>query len=328
MSLESWPTPLVLLLLTVAGLVTWFGGVRLSESTEFLSRRFEFGQTFAGLAIVAVITNLPECAIATFAALKGQTDLLVGNVLGGIATQAMVIVILDWSTVRDSVVARGSHPTLILQSLFLVAILALAIVGARPPFPVGEAPIFEAVLFLGWIFALAVMYFQRAGGGDDVAGEHHLDRPFLVFGCAALATFMAGLGLSLAVEEIGDRFHLNGVVMGATVLASVTALPEISSALAAVRIKAYRMALGDVIGGNLFMPGLLFPVALVLRRGILKRAASEDIYFTGLAILVVLVFTYGMWREPKQKKGRLSKSSWTAIVVFALGILGASLAID
>jgi len=74
---------------------------------------------------------------------------------------------------------------------------------------------------------------------------------------AAAATLIAGLVLALTSSVAAERFHIGGVIFGATILAATTALPELTTGLYAVRAGRYELAMSDIIAGNAFLP-LLF----------------------------------------------------------------------
>ena len=73
----------------------WIAGVRLSQATDILDTRLGLGEAFGGLILLAVVTNLPEIAIVVSASLTNQLGIAVGNILGGIAIQTVVLVFLD-----------------------------------------------------------------------------------------------------------------------------------------------------------------------------------------------------------------------------------------
>jgi cation:H+ antiporter len=99
-----------------------------------------------------------------------------------------------------------------------------------------------------------------------------------VFGVAALVTLVAGVGLEETGNQLADDLGMNGVVFGATILAAVTALPEISSGIEAVRLGAVELAMSDIYGGNavqlnFFLPDLLSGDLCCLPR-VLSRSGS------------------------------------------------------
>jgi cation:H+ antiporter len=85
---------LVLVFLGAAGAV-WIAGIHLSNTTDVLDHRLGVGEAIGGLVILSLATNLPEIAITASAALSHNLGIAVGNILGGIALQTVVLVVLD-----------------------------------------------------------------------------------------------------------------------------------------------------------------------------------------------------------------------------------------
>ena len=87
---------LALAILFGAGaVVVWVAGIHLSDTTDVLSARLGLGEALGGLLFLAVATNLPEIAIIASAAMGFDLGLAIGNILGGIAVQTVVLVIVD-----------------------------------------------------------------------------------------------------------------------------------------------------------------------------------------------------------------------------------------
>src|SRR4051795_6962549 len=84
-----------ILLFAAAAAAVWLAGIQLSDATDVLASRFGLGQALGGLLLLAVATNLPEIAITASAALKHDLGIAIGNVLGGIAIQTLVLALLD-----------------------------------------------------------------------------------------------------------------------------------------------------------------------------------------------------------------------------------------
>src|SRR5690348_14879421 len=87
---------LVLIPLFCGGaLAVWLAGIHLSRTTDVISSRFGLGQALGGLIFLAIATNLPEIAIVVSASLSHSVGIAIGNILGGIAIQTVVLVVLD-----------------------------------------------------------------------------------------------------------------------------------------------------------------------------------------------------------------------------------------
>ena len=97
----SHSLPISLLIFIGVAAFVWVAGVKLSNTMDVLSFRFGLGEALGGLIMLAIVTNLPEIAITASAALSNELSLAVGNILGGIAIQTVVLVVLDVVGVRE-----------------------------------------------------------------------------------------------------------------------------------------------------------------------------------------------------------------------------------
>ena len=92
---EQMSLPLLSLIFAVAAAIVWIAGIYVSKTTDVLSSRFRLGEALGGAILLAIVTNLPEIAITASGALRNQLGIATGNILGGIAIQTVVLVILD-----------------------------------------------------------------------------------------------------------------------------------------------------------------------------------------------------------------------------------------
>src|SRR6476469_4788940 len=92
--MSSLPFVVLLGLFVASAAANWVAGIQLSEQTDVLSQRLHLGSALGGLILLAIATNLPEIAIVASAAVSGNVGVAVGNILGGIAIQTVVLVAL------------------------------------------------------------------------------------------------------------------------------------------------------------------------------------------------------------------------------------------
>src|ERR671921_710456 len=131
---------------------------------------------------------------------------------------------------------------------------------------------------------------------------------------------------SVALEESGDaiagKIGMSGVLFGSTFLAAATALPELSTGLASVRLGDYKLAVSDIFGGNAFLPVLFLMASLLSGQAVLLQAQDTDIYLTGLMILLTAVYIWGLVFRPRRRIFRMGVDSLTVLVLYAVGIAG------
>lgn len=94
--------PVLVAIFAASAAAVWIAGVRLSNTTDVLATRLGLGEALGGLLLLALATNLPEVAITASAALSHNLGIAIGNILGGIAIQTVVLVLLDAFGVRGS----------------------------------------------------------------------------------------------------------------------------------------------------------------------------------------------------------------------------------
>jgi len=130
---SSLPVVVLVAIFAAAAVAIWFAGIQLSNQTDVLSTRLHLGSALGGLILLAVATNLPEIAIVVSASVSGQVEVAVGNILGGIAIQTVVLCVLDaFGTTGDRPLTyRAASLVLLLEGVLVVAILAVVIAGTQ-----------------------------------------------------------------------------------------------------------------------------------------------------------------------------------------------------
>jgi cation:H+ antiporter len=329
--------------------VVWLAGIQLSKQTDVLDARLHLGSALGGLILLAIATNLPEIAITVSAALSGNLGVAVGNILGGIAIQTVVLVVLDafGTGGGEPLMYRAASLTLVVEAVTVVGVLAVVIAGSQMPpglvaFRLTPAAVLIAVVWIAGLLAVrraqkGLPWHERgdAPGGQDKPKGHSkhagngrpgpktsTGRSALVFLIAAAATLAAGVVLERSGDQIAGRVGLSGVLFGATVLALATSLPEISTGLASVKQGDYKLAVSDIFGGNAFLPVLFLPAVIISGRPVLPQAHNTDIYLTALAILLTLVYVVSLIFRPRRRIAHMGVDSFAVLVLYLLGAAG------
>ena len=336
--------PLVLIFLAAASAV-WVAGIHLSRSTDALDSRLGFGQALGGVVLLAVATNLPEIAITSSAALAHDLGIAIGNILGGIAIQTVVLVALDLAMGPSSALTtRAASLVLALEGLLVVVVLAIPVMGAQLPSsqPRGRLEPAAVLIALCWLGGVWLVNRARHGlpwhdssgnapGAQEKPMGHSkaiigqkmsLARSAAVFGVAAAVTLAAGVVLERSGERIAAHIGLSGVIFGATILAAATSLPELSTGIASVKLGDYQLAVSDIFGGNAFLPVLFLVASLLSGSAVLPQAQPTDIYLTALGIVLTVVYVGGLIMRPHRQVARIGIDSLTVLVLYLGGIAG------
>jgi cation:H+ antiporter len=347
-SLGTLATPLLVVVFLAGATAAWVAGILLSKSTDALDTRFGLGEELGGILLLAVAGSLPELAITVSAAGGGHLDLAAGNLIGGIAMQTMVLVICDIAAGRERPLTfLVGALTPVLEALLVVLVVSGVLLGAlmRPSIAIGgvvsPASVAIVVVWLVGVWVIDTVRKQRrwtvSMPGSHPGRRHRREppperpHPFAssstarvagVFALACAVTLVAGVALEISGNTLADRAHVNGVVFGATVLAVATALPEISSGIAAVRLGDNALALGDIFGGNAFQVCLFLLADLVAGKPVLPTAGRLNSWLASLGVALTAIYAIGVIARPDRARWRLGPDSLLAIVAFAAGIAG------
>lgn len=342
---HSLSLPLLLLIFVAAAAAIWFAGIQLSNTTDVLSFRFGLGQALGGIILLAIATNLPEIAITMSAALSHNLGIAVGNILGGIAIQTVVLVLLDiiglWK--EDALSYAAASLQLVLEGGLVIAILLISIMGTQLPTSLIFARIAPSALFITIVWIAGVWLLskartdlpwqekgrapnsligQRGDKTKETAKHWSTSRVIVVFLIAAVITLVAGVVLEESGNDIAMHIGLSGVLFGSTILAAATSLPELSTGLASIKAGAYNLAFSDIFGGNAFLPVLFLLATLLSGQAVLPQAKNTDIYLAGLGGVLTMIYIYGLIFRPKRQVLHMGIDSLLVLIVYAVGTLG------
>jgi cation:H+ antiporter len=347
---SSLALPLLIAIFCVAGGAVWLAGIRLSDTSDVLSHRLHLGAALGGLLLLAFTTNLPEVAIVVSAAISKHLGIAIGNILGGIAIQTVVLVVLDVFGLkkRASLTYKAATLSLVLEAALVIAVLIVAIMGSQLPssaifLRIDPGALLILALWLGGIYLLARarsgLPWHESGEAPDnqemprgmskkmksdaeVSKGTTLAHTITVFSVAAVVTLIGGVVLEQSGEAIAVHAGITGVLFGATVLAAATSLPEVSTGLTSVKMQDYQLAMSDIFGGNAFLPVLFLLASLLSGQAVLPQINETDLYLTGLAILLTTIYIYGLIFRPRRLVGSMGLDSVAVLALYILGLIG------
>ncbi len=258
-----------------------------------LARNFGISPLVIGMTILAMGSSAPEMMVSATAALDGKTDTAVGNVLGSnIANIALILGItaLIKPLSISSAVIRRELPLMIAVTLIAGAILWDSHLG----FVEG---VLLFVLFAAFIVAMLRISQKEKQQGDSFIEDQESEIPEGVSnGKAAMWVVIGLIVLPLAADTLVDSavviakyFGMSDLVIGLTIIAIGTSLPELAASLAGVLKGEDDMAVGNIIGSNVFNILAVMGIPGILNPSILSEYAMGRDFWVMLAVSLLLV---------------------------------------
>ena len=342
--LPALPFPILLILFLAAAAVVWVASTQLSQQTDLLAERWHLGQALAGLVLLAVVDDLPEVVIVISGALANHLGLITGNLLGGIATQTVVLVLIDATVPERPLGYYAASMPLVLEGLQGIVVFSLVILATQLPASLhvlrvdpGSVAIVGAWVVTTWLVSraraglpwqplprepLPPKLAQAERDQETEQARVSTKRALIVFATAAVAILVAGSALEESSSQLADHLGLGGIVFGATILALATALPEVSAGYSAARSGHVELAVSQIFGSNSFLPVLFLPAALLSGQVVLAGAGAPEIYLTGLGVLLTTIVLWGLLFRPSRQYWRLGPDSLLILLTYLLGIAG------
>ena len=285
----------------------------LTDGASSLAKRFKISDLVIGLTVVAFGTSAPELAVSLSSAIKGSADIAIGNVVGSNMFNTLMIVGCT-AFFAPIVVTRNTLlkeiPLCILASVALLAISNDMLLDKQPLDVVSRTDGFLLLLF--FIIFMVYTFSIARQHGDEEAEEVKqiplwLSLIYIIGGLAALVfggnIFVdgaTGIARSLGVSES---------VIGLTLVAGGTSLPELATSVVAALKKNPEMAIGNVVGSNLFNIFLVLGASATITPLNLIGITNFDLL--SLVIASVILWFFGVF----YKKRTITRVEGTILVV-------------
>jgi len=276
-----------------SALLLWFGANWIVSSAALIAKKFNVSELVIGLTIVALGTSAPEFLVTINAAMRGHNDISLSNVVGSnifnlgfiLGLMAMIKPLVSNRTIvyRDG----------LLLFLTTAGILAVSFIGEL-------GRLFGATLLAMLICYLVYLGMKRENVGDEELEElvgkkaTWIDGVMLVGGFVAIAA--GGHLMVTAATSIATTLGVSSWVIGVTIVAAGTSLPELVTCLAASIKGKNEMLLGNLIGSDFFnFAGVLGLTCLLKPLPVSDEASSGLIVLVGMVGLVLILLRTG-WK--------------------------------
>lgn len=226
------------------------------EGASKTAIRFHIPQLVIGLTIVAMGTSAPEAAVSIAAALKGNADITIGNILG--SNILNILIILGISSIISSL--KVAKSTVYYEIPFMIMItLLLLLLGMDH----GISLMDGALLFLLFLCYLGYLFYQAKQIEQEAANDADREQLGKLLFISVLGLLLIVLGSNIAVEaasRIAREIGMSERFIALTMVALGTSLPELFTSIAAARKGNAAIAIGNIVGSNIF--NILFVIGL------------------------------------------------------------------
>lgn len=301
-------------------MVLW-GADRLTEGASALARRMNIPEIIIGLTIVAAGTSAPELFVSIVSALKGTPDLAVGNVVGSNTMNAMLIVgcaaMVAPMTISRSTV-RKDIPFAVAASALLILIALDSFLGRID----GIILLAGFAAFMGW-----TLYGAKTNGANETNETYEANEtneanetksPWVsaAYVVAGLAGLVLGSNLFVdSASSVAASLGISEGVIGLTVVAGGTSLPELATSVVAARKGQSAIAIGNVIGSNVFNILLILGLTATISPLEIEGITTIDMAVMLLSVTLVWFFsrtryTVERWEGAVLVVGYLAYLGW------------------
>lgn len=287
-----------ILIIIVCIFALWRGAELVVNSATHIARRIGMSDLVIGLTVVAIGTSAPEFAVTVVAALEGQSDISVGNVVGSnIFNLGFILgglaLLRGIATTKTMVYRDGG---MLIGTTVLLIIFMLDLTLSR---------VESAALLIILVVYIGFLIYRRTESEEHIPEGtfNWLDIPKFVVGIAVIVA--AGHYFVEAASDLARLIGLSEWVIGVTIVAIGTSAPEIATSLVALLRGQSGMSAGNLVGSDLFnllgvlgLAGLLTPMTV-------NPAAQSSIYLLGAMVVLVVIMMRSGWRLTRWEGGLL-----------------------
>ncbi len=313
---------MVTYVLFVIGFVILIKGADLLvDGAASIAKKFNISSIVIGLTIVAFGTSAPEFVVNIFASVKGNSEIAIGNILG--SNIANIFLILGVAAVIHPIVAKENTA----WKEIPLSLLAAIILGVLANDALIDGGSFSGLTRIDGIVLLAffIIFMHYTFGISEVTGdEENINIKILSNGKAAMFILAGLAGLVLGGKwivdgavKIAELFDVSQSLIGLTVVAIGTSLPELATSAIAAYKKQSDIAIGNVIGSNIFNTFWILGVSAVIRPLPFSRDSDPDILMNIFAsTLLFIILFIGKRHIIERWQGFLMIAIYIGYIVF------------
>ena len=279
------------LYITIIGLILGFfllvkGAEEMVRTAIQIAMKFNMPNSVIGATFIGFGTSAPELFASSGAALNGNLSLGIGNIIGSnIANSLVAVSVLYLALNRDFKKKLNLNNTSSIWMVFATIIFVSFYLMLK------EFPLFLGVGLLGLvIFVTYKLVTEEAVDQEDLLIE---EKDYV--GLRAIASLTATIfGSTLVVNnavDLAEYFNISSIIIGVTVVALGTSLPEVAGTIAAAKMKNPDIVFGNIFGSNLFNIALVGGVSVSIAPGVIETDVTAEMIIMLVASLIVILLS-------------------------------------
>lgn len=327
------------LLFLVNAVAIVLAGAKLSRYGDQIAELSGLGRLWIGVVLMAAATSLPEIFTTMSAGWIDEPDLAAGNLFGAGMSNMLTLALIDLLYRQKRVWRQAAleHTLTATLAMVLTGLAAFFILLRIEVVHLGvglESLVLPILYVLGMRLVLrqedmarrqrtqSTLAEELSGtGGGGTSRREELRRAVIGFAIAAFVLLIAAPVLTHSAEQIARETGVSTTFIGTSLVAITTSMPELVVSIAAVRLGAFDLAVGNLFGSNAFNMAAFFFADLAYRQGSLLSTVSTTHALTGLwAIIMMNIGVMGIIYRAEKRFMLIEPDSLLMLVAYALGL--------
>lgn len=264
----------------------------LVEGASSVAKKFRMSNLVIGLTIVAFGTSAPELVVNLFASFKGSSDLAIANIIG--SNISNILLILGISAMIFPLAVKKGTVTKEIPLNLLAAFVLWVLVNDMMIDKLGFSALtrIDGAILLSFfvIFLYYTFGLSRVEGEGEYVKKYSVWRAVLMIIAGMIGLALGGQWIVEGAIKIAANFGMSESLIGLTVVAIGTSLPELATSVVAAYKHKPDIAIGNIIGSNIFNVFWILGISSMIRPIVFSPMLNFDIYF--MAAITVLLFLF------------------------------------
>lgn len=300
---------MVFIIFTLAAILTVLAAIELSKSADKLSEKTALGGFLIGTLLLSGATSLPEVTTSFSAVLIGNPDIAVGNILGSNMFNIFIIACFDLYYRKRRLFHLASPNNYYTAALGLtLSAMTLVSLIKKYEYHVLWVGLNSVMIIIIYVIGMYVIHQTTKRSSTTTAIENNLKNKhrlkssllftLLKFSLAAITTLAAGTVLSIFGDKIAEVTGLESTFIGSFLMAVTTSLPETVAILMAFKLKNINLAIGTILGSNIFNLLILVGSDILYQKNPILLDVADSHFITAISVLFLsLVLLISLTRK-------------------------------